>query len=89
MNMKRTLYEIPAPEDRTIIIPEDVYLAIEGKAEEEAKRIAGAAMSEDHVVARLITAKSLAQKILRNFAEKKCEGHYTPSKSRQVRGEGE
>lgn len=87
--MARNLYEIPSPEDRTIVIPEDVYVALEGKATEEAKRIAGAAMREDHVVARLITQKSLAQKVLREFAQRKCVGYYTPSKDPKVRGEGE
>jgi len=87
--MKRNLYQIPDPEDRTITIPEDVYLALEGHAESEAKRMAGKTDVKDHPVARMMTPKSLAQSILREFAQRKCGKHYTPSKDPSIRGREE
>lgn len=87
--MKRKLYEIPAPEERTVIIPEDVYLALEGHADAEAKRMAGKTKVADHPIARMMTPKSLAQSVLRDFAQRKCGKHYTPSRDPKVRAEGE
>ena len=72
--------------DRTIIIPNDVFVALQKKARAEADRVGNGDV--DHPVATLITPKSLAQKVLRTFAERKCEG-YVPSKSGKVRGRDE
>ena len=71
--------------DRTIIIPPDVFEALRSKAASEAERVAGKVPVEDHPIARIITPKSLAQKILRNFAEKKCGDAYVPSRNSRDR----
>ena len=72
--------------DRTIIIPIDVFVALQKKAKTEADRVGKGDIN--HPVATLITPRSLAQKVLRTFAERKCEG-YVPSKSKKVRGRDE